>query len=214
MVREGHQAVESEHRERHGAERDADGGDGVQAVRVAGGAVGVLGEGPAAQQRGEHAEDADVEGDADEEERLVQEPALRDEDRVMADLVSAGQDVGTVGPIPDGVTEVGQEGQRDDADQDDDRQAGDQEFPVAADERGPAGVEDAGDHRQHQHADEDGDPEEGADEDGEGLAVVVMLDAGEGEIPDDGEGDDADGQEFLPVGGEGVRRGSAHGRIT
>jgi hypothetical protein len=69
VVREGHQAVEGEHRERHGAERDADGGDGVQAVRVAGGAVGILGEGPAAQERGEQAEDADVEGDADEEER-------------------------------------------------------------------------------------------------------------------------------------------------
>ena len=214
MVREGHQAVEGEHRQRHGSERDAHGRDGVEAVRVAGGAVGVLREGPAAQERGEHAEDQRVQGDADEEELLVQEPALGLEDRIMADGVTAGQQVGGISPIPQRVAEGFDEGQRNNAEHDDHRQAGDQELPVAADERGPAGVEDAGDHRQHQHADKDGDPEERADEDREGLAVVVMGDAGEGEVPDDGEGDDADGQEFLPVGGEGVRRGSAHGRIT
>ena len=132
----------------------------------------------------------------------------------MADGVSARQHVRGVRPIPEGVAEARAEGQRGDAQDDDDRERDEEEFPVAADDRSPAGVEDAGDHREHQHADQDGDPEKRADEDGKGLAVLVVGHAGAGEVPEDGHGDDAGGQEFLPVGGQGVRRRRAHVRIT
>ena len=90
-------------------------------MRVAGGTIGVLSERPTTEQRDEHAEDQDVEADADEEERLVEEPALGLQDRVMADGVTAREHMGGVRPIPEGVTEFREEGQRDDSDEQDDR---------------------------------------------------------------------------------------------
>ena len=214
VIREGHQAVEGQHGERHGGEGDAHGGDGMQTMRVTGGAVGVLGERPAAEEDGEHAEHQDVEADTHEEELLVQEPALSLQDRVMANGMAAREHVRGVRPIPEGVAEVRIDGERNDAGGDDDRQRDDEEFPVTSDNRSPAGIEEPGDHREQQHADQDRDPEKRADEDGKGLAVLVVLHADDGEVPDDRQSDEAQDQEFLPVGGQGVRRRRAHVRIT
>jgi len=91
-------------------------------------------------------------------------------------------------------SDLREEGEGHHAEEDHDGQGADHEFPVAADDGSPTGVEDAGDHRQHEHADEERGPEERADEDGEGLAVVVVGEAGEGEDPGGGEGDDAEGR--------------------
>ena len=120
----------------------------MQTMRVSGSAVGILSERPATEQRDEHTEDQDVEADADEEERLVQEPALGLQDRVMADGVTAGEHMRGVRPIPEGVAEFRKEGQRDHPDEQDNRQRLNQQLPVTTDEGRPTGIKDAGDHRE------------------------------------------------------------------
>jgi len=71
----------------------------------------------------------------------------------MADGMTAREHVGGVRPIPEGVTEFREEGQRDHPDEQDDRQRDDEQLPVTTDEGRPAGIKDAGDHREQQHAD-------------------------------------------------------------
>ena len=133
--------------------------------------------------------------------------------RLLVDELAAGQEVLRVGPFPEEVAELRNQGHRDHAEQQHDRQGWQRELPGTADDRGPPGVEDAGDHGEHQQADQGRYPEERAEDDGERPAMVAVRGALEGEEPDDREGREAGEEEFLPVGREGGRSG-AHVRIT